>query len=91
MRNIKFCALALVISLLLAFTWSYGNGKKPPLLDRDTVKTWLSDGEVIILDVRAPKDWIPSDKKIKGAARRNPDEVQTWAASLPKDKIIVLY
>jgi len=60
-------------------------------LDRETIKSWLSNPEVIILDVRAPKDWNPSDKKIKGAVRQDPDEVTTWAANLPKNKKIVLY
>ena len=91
MRKAKFRAMALAISLMLAFTWSCGSGEKVPLLDKETVKSWLSDREIIILDVRAPKDWNVSDKKIKGAVRRDPDEVTTWAANLPKDKKIILY
>ena len=91
MWKIKFWAMALVTSLMLAFTWSCGSGEKVPLLDRETIKNWLSNPEVIILDVRAPKDWNPSDKKIKGAVRQDPDEVTTWAANLPKNKKIVLY
>ena len=55
------------------------------------MKSWLSDPQVIILDVRQPKDWQSSDKKIKGAVRQDPKEVKTWAASLPKEKKIVLY
>ena len=38
-----------------------------------------------------PKIGNVSDKKIKGAVRQDPNEVKTWAASLPKDKKIVLY
>ncbi len=91
MRKTKFWGMALAVSLMLAFTWSCGSGEKVPLLDKETVKSWLSDREVIILDVRAPKDWNVSDKKIKGAVRRNPDEVTTWAANLPRDKKIILY
>jgi len=91
MRQTKFRAGALAFSLLLAFTWSCGSGDKAPLLDKETIKNWLSDPEVIILDVRATKDWSVSDKKIKGAVRYDPDEVKTWAANLSKDKKIVLY
>ena len=87
----KFWAMALAVSLMLAFAWSYGSGGKVLLLDKKTIKSWLSDPEVIILDVRAPKDWHVSDKKIKGAVREDPDEIQTWAANLPKNKKIVLY
>ena len=83
MRKTKFRAMALAISLMLAFTWSCGSGEKPPLLDRETIKGWLSKPEVIILDVRVPKDWNPSDKKIKGAVHQDPDEVATWAVNLP--------
>ncbi len=91
MRRTKFRAMALAVSLMLAFTWSCGSGKKVPLQDRETIKSWLSNPEVIILDVRAPKDWNVSDKKIKGAVRQDPDEVTTWAANQPKNKKIVLY
>ena len=91
MRKTKFKVMALAVSLMLAFTWSCGSGEKPPLLDQENVKSWLSDREVIILDVRAPKDWNVSDKKIRGAVRQDPDEVKTWAANLPKNKKIVLY
>ena len=91
MRKTNFSVMALAISLMLAFTWSCSSGEKPPLLDRETIKSWLSNPEVIILDVRAPKDWNVSDKKIPGAVRREPDEVTIWAANLPKNKQIVLY
>jgi len=90
-RQTKFLAMALAVSLMLAFTWSCGSGEKAPLLDKKTIKSWLSDREVIILDVRAPKDWDVSDKKIQGAVRQDPDAVTTWAANLPKNKKIVLY
>jgi len=91
MRKTKFWAMALAVSLMLAFTLSWGSGEKALLLDKETIKSWLSDREVILLDVRAPKDWNVSDKKIKGAVRQDPDEVKTWAANLPKNKKIVLY
>ncbi len=67
------------------------SAQEPPRVDKETLKSWLSDPQVLILDVRAPKDWHVSDKKIKGAVRQDPKEVKTWAASLPKDKKIVLY
>ena len=86
MRKTKFSAMALAVSLILAFTWSCGSGEKPPLLDRETIKSWLSNPEVIILDVRAPKDWNPSDKKIKGAVRQDPDEVTTRASTCPRTR-----
>jgi hypothetical protein len=91
MRKTKFRAMAIAVSLMLAFTWSCGSGEKAPLLDKENIKSCLSDREAIILDVRAPKDWNVSDKKIRGAVRQDPDEVTTWAANLPKNKQIILY
>ncbi|MHB8066303.1 MAG: hypothetical protein ACYDIC_00225 [Desulfobaccales bacterium] len=91
MRKTKFRAMAIAVSLMLAFTWSCGSGEKAPLLDKENIKSQLFDPEVFILDVRAPKDWNVSDKKIKGAVRQDPDGVTTWAKNLPKDKKIVLY
>jgi hypothetical protein len=91
MLKTRFWAMALAVSLMLAFTWSCGSGEKLQLLDKETIRSCLSDREVIILDVRAPKDWNVSDKKIKGAVRQDPAEVKTWAANLPENGKIVLY
>ncbi len=91
MQKTKSWAMALAVSLILAVAWYSSTGEKPPLLDKETVKYWLSDPQVLILDVRAAKDWQVSDQKIKAAVRQDPDEVQTWAANLPKDQKIVLY
>ena len=91
MRQTRFWVLALAVSLMLACAWSCGRGEKALLLDKETIRSRLSDRAVIILDVRAPKDWHASAKKIKGARRQDPDEVNTWAANLPQNKQIVLY
>ena len=86
----KFC-LVLAVALMLVFPCACSSYENVPRLDKESLKGWLSDPQVIILDVRAPNDWDSSNQKIKGAVRRDPNEVKTWAASLPKDKKIVLY
>ena len=98
MEKAKLWAMVLAVTLLMAFPLSCAVGqdvsrpKETPRLDKDTLKGWLSDPQVLILDVRQPQDWQASDKKIKGAVRQDPKAaVQTWAANLPKDKKIVLY
>lgn len=91
MPNKKISAIVLALGLLLALPWSCAVGQDTPRLDKDTLKGWLSDPQVLILDVRQPRNWNDSDKKIKGAVRQDPNEVKTWAATLPKDKKIVLY
>ena len=91
MKKARLCAIVLTVSLMLAFTWSCAIGQEAPRLDKETLKSWLSDPQVVILDVRQPQDWQVNDKKIKGAVRQDPNEFKTWTATLPKDKKIVLY
>ena len=91
MQKAKLWTMVLAVTLMMAFPLSCAVGQDVPRLDKDTLKAWLSDPQVIVLDVRQPKDWDASDKKIKDAVRREPNEVKTWAAGLPKDQKIVLY
>lgn len=60
-------------------------------VDKDTLKSWLDNSQVEIIDVRTNQDWEASDKKIKGALRQDPTKVAAWMSTLPKDKKIVLY
>ncbi len=51
----------------------------------------LENPRVLVLDVRSSGSWQASDKKIKGAVRKNPDTFDSWANELPKDKHLALY
>ena len=68
-----------------------GSAKDVPRVEKDTLKSWLGDPNVVLIDVRADNDWKASDKKIKGAVRQDPREVKAWAVGLAKEKKIVLY
>ncbi|OGR28223.1 MAG: hypothetical protein A2139_07775 [Desulfobacca sp. RBG_16_60_12] len=83
--------MGIVASLMLAFSWACAAAPEAPRVDKETLKSWLADPQVVIVDVRFGKDWQDSHTKIKSAIRLDPKEVQTWAASLPKEKKIVLY
>jgi rhodanese-related sulfurtransferase len=91
MEKTKLWAMAIVATLMVAFSGACASGQEAARLDKETLKSWLSDPQVVIVDVRTGKDWQASQTKIKGAVRQDPQEVQTWAASLPKEKKIVLY
>lgn len=95
MEKARLWLMMMAVSLMLAFPWSCAIdqviGPETPRLDRETLKTWLSDPQVLILDVRQPHDWQGSDKKIKGAVRQDPKDFKTWAADLPKWRKIILY
>lgn len=91
MEKTKLWAMVIVATLMVAFSGACALGQGAARIDKETLKSWLSDPQVVIVDVRTGKDWQNSQTKIKGAIRQDPKEVQTWAASLPKEKKIVLY
>ena len=95
MEKARLWLMMIAVSLMLAFPWSCAINRAPgpevPFLDPETLESWLSDPQVLILDVRKPREWQGSDEKIKGAVYEDPHDVKTWAADLPKGEKIVLY
>ena len=89
MRKVLF--LALVFALSLSLTAPCLAGKDDFRVDKDTLKSWLADPGLLILDVRTGSSWDKSATKIKGAVRQDPHKVKDWAAGLPKEKKLVLY
>ena len=89
MRPARVWFWVMVLGLALAIPWSWATDA--PRVDKETLRSWLGDPGVVIVDVRAPGDWRASNRKIPGALRRNPRAVQSWAKELSKDKKIVLY
>ena len=89
MRKILYVIVACVVGLSLAVPVVAGTDALR--VNKDTVKSWLDNPKVLIIDVRTGKSWEQSDRKIKGAVRQDPKKVENWATSLPKDKKIVLY
>jgi rhodanese-related sulfurtransferase len=62
-----------------------------PVIDKDELKQMLGSEDLIVIDVRAGRDWSSSEFKIQGALREDPDDVEAWAGKYAKDKNIVLY
>jgi rhodanese-related sulfurtransferase len=62
-----------------------------PRMTKDELKAMMGNSDLVILDVRAKKDWKDGDSKITGAIREDPDSVKSWAGKYSKDKTIVLY
>ena len=46
---------------------------------------------VTLIDVRRKADLETDTTKLPGAAWYDPEQIETWAAQLPKDKEVVLY
>lgn len=57
----------------------------------EELQSMLSDPELLIIDLRISEHWNKSQKKILGAKRFDPQNVQSWAQDLDQDKKIVTY
>jgi rhodanese-related sulfurtransferase len=86
----KTLCLALVFAVSLALAVPCLAASIAPRVSKQTLKSWLDDPNVMIIDVRL-FSYNTSKKKIKGAVRKDPFNVESWANTLPKDKKIVLY
>jgi len=84
--------LSLVVAALVGFLlWTPASAGTIPVMTKETLAPMLDDPNVVILDVRAGRDWKSSEFKIKGAQRANPSDFADWGATYAKDKKLVLY
>lgn len=58
---------------------------------KEELKQRLGNPEIIIVDVRSGSDWKSSDRKITGAVREEPNDVEGWEKRYSKDRPIILY
>jgi len=92
MKNIM-CAI-LAAGLLMAFAGLLPQHAAAGDVPRITVlelSKKLCSPDVIVLDARVAGSWDKSNQKIKCAQRVDPDKVDSWSNTLPKNKEIVLY
>jgi rhodanese-related sulfurtransferase len=61
-------------------------------ITKETLRGWLEDPQVFIMDVRSPQAWEASTAMIKHAHRFDPTQLTTAdLKTIPKDKKVVLY
>ena len=82
--------LSLILTVFLASA-STAIGADVGIMNKDELKQQLGSENVVVLDVRAGRDWSSSEFKIKGAMRAEPGEVSSWIDKYAKDKTYVLY
>jgi rhodanese-related sulfurtransferase len=87
----RLLTTALLIFLMVGILATFATSADVPRMTRDELKAMLGNPDLVILDVRAKKDWKDSDSKIQGAIREDPDSVKSWAEKYSKDKTFVLY
>jgi rhodanese-related sulfurtransferase len=83
----------LVLLILLAFSLTAVPvlAGSVQLMDKDELKPMLGNDDLVILDVRAGRDWSTSEFKIAGAVRADGSDFKSWGMSYPKEKKLVLY
>jgi rhodanese-related sulfurtransferase len=90
-KNAFHAVMLITVMIGMSLSTAVQAAEDAPRIAKEEVKALLGDPGVIILDARAGSSWSSSDKKIKGAVRVDPDNVASWAGSIPKDKKIVVY
>ena len=84
--------LLLTLFFLMVFgSASLAVGADVGIMSIDELKPMLGNDDVVVLDVRAGRDWSSSEFKIKGAERAEPGKISSWAGNYDKNKTIVLY
>jgi hypothetical protein len=93
MKKVLLLVMLGIMVILVAFIGcSKGRSvKNVPRVSKEYLKAKLGSPDVVLIDVRAKTDWDKSNEKITGAVRMEPETVDTWSETLPKDKEIVLY
>ena len=81
----------LLIFFVIGILATLATSADVPRMTKDELKAMLGSPDLVILDVRAKKDWKDSDSKIQGAIREDPGSVKSWAGKYTKDKTFVLY
>jgi rhodanese-related sulfurtransferase len=91
----KSSSLFIVVGMLLAVglgaTAEAASTEHVPRMTQKQAKSMLGNPELIIIDVRQPRDWNASSTKIKGAIREEPSNAAAWASKYPKDKTLLFY
>ncbi len=92
MRSIRFAAFGALFLLMATVLSSMDSaGAEAVRITKEELKRRLGDARTVIIDVRGGGDWRESDRKISGAVREEPDNVNAWEARYPKGTPLVLY
>ncbi len=62
-----------------------------PRISADQVNRLLGKPDTVIIDVRKPRNWWRTSKKILTAVREEPSKVDQWAGKYAKDHTLIFY
>lgn len=92
MRKMRWAILAFGVVLVAAFdARALLTPADVPRMSVGELRQRMGSPDLVIIDVRIPREWDESAKKIKGAVREDPTDLESWAAKYPPDKTLVFY
>ena len=92
LRRVTISVMVLgVIWLVMMTTACESKYEGVPRIGLEELKAMLGSPDLIVVDVRAARDWETGDSKIKGSVREDPNRIDQWASKYAKDKTIVFY
>ena len=65
--------------------------KPVPRISADQVNRLLGKPDTVIIDVRKPRNWWRTSKKVLTAVREDPSKVDQWAPKYTKNQFLVFY
>lgn len=83
--------ILLLLSLVLLIITPSAFAGDVPTMSKDELKTHIGKEDLVILDVRAGRDWSSSEFMIQGAIRAPGNKIATWSVNYKKDQTLVLY
>ena len=87
--------ITILLILLLIFgpkpLMAAGDTKDVAKISVEHVKQLLGKPDIVIIDVRKPRNWWRSSKKIVNAVRQDPSKVDQWAQKYTKDQTLIFY
>ena len=81
----------LAFMFLFVFTMPAYGANEVPRISVTQLNEITGSSNPVILDVRTEKDWGNSDRKVVGAVRVDPKNINSWAGDYSKEQKIVLY
>lgn len=60
-------------------------------VDKETLRNWLGQSDLFLMDVRTPAAWNRSIAKIEHAHRFEPHRLSKMIRDIPKNKKLVIY
>jgi hypothetical protein len=90
----KRLMMVVLFAMLVAFPFVARALLSPddvPRMSKEELKQRMGSPNLVILDVRIPPEWEESTRKIKGAVREDPSDIDSWATKYSPGKTLVFY